>query len=148
MRPIAVTALLLLATGALAEERATTRDAEALVHRAVALIKKDGREKAFAAFNDPKGPFTYRDLYITAYDLNGVCLAHGQKPERIGKSLLNDKDASGKAFVKERVEMAKRNGSGWQEYLFTNPVSKKIEPKVAYFELVDGVIVACGAYKP
>jgi signal transduction histidine kinase len=148
MRTLAAATLLLVAAGALAEERATTRDAEALVHRAVALVQKDGRDKALAVFNDPKGPFTYRDLYVVAYALDGTCLAHAVKPDRVGKNLINDKDASGKLFIKERMELAKRDGKGWQEYLFLNPSTKKVESKVAYFEVVDGLVLMCGAYKP
>jgi hypothetical protein len=49
--------------------------------------------------------------------------------------------------VKERVEIAKRNGKGWQEYKFQNPLTKRVEQKVAYFERVGDVIVLCGAYK-
>jgi signal transduction histidine kinase len=146
---VAVTLLLGFAPAAArADERATTKEAEAMVHQAVALVKKEGKAKAFAVFNDPKGAFTYRDLYIAAYDLEGNCLAHGQKKERIGKNYLAEKDPSGKEFVKERTELAKKDGKGWQEYQFMNPVTKKVERKVAYFEVVDGVILMCGAYKP
>jgi signal transduction histidine kinase len=145
---IAAAALLCFTPLALAEERATTRDAEIMVHRAVAMLKKEGKEKAFATFNDPKGAFTYRDLYIAAYDLDGKCVAHGAKKDRVGKSFLDDKDADGKLFVKERVALAKKDGKGWQEYKFANPATGKVEAKVAYFETVDGVILVCGAYKP
>ena len=136
------------ATGAAAaEERASTKEAELLVRKAVEYVKKNGNEKAFAAFNDPKGPFTYRDLYVTVYDLDGKCLAHGQKKERVGKNLMGDKDPDGKAFVAERVRIAKEKGSGWQQYKFTNPETKQVEDKVAYFERVGDVIIACGAYR-
>ncbi len=138
---------LLVPPAARAEEVATTKDAELMVHRAVALVKKDGKAKAFEVFNDPKGPFTYRDLYIMVYDLSGKCVAHGAKKERIGKNLLEEKDVDGKQFVKERVQIAKEHGRGWQEYKFQNPVTRKIEQKVAYLERVDDVIVMCGAYK-
>lgn len=147
-RRLALAALMFfLPAAALASERATTKDAEGLVKSAVAFVKKEGKEKALAAFSDPKGPFTYRDLYVMAYDLDGKCIAHGAKKERIGKSLIEEKDADGKQFVKERVELAKKNGKGWQEYKFANPVTKTVEQKVAYLEVVDGVIVASGAYK-
>ena len=33
-----------------------------------------GRARALAAFNDRNGPFVYRDLYVFAYDLDGICL--------------------------------------------------------------------------
>ena len=144
----AATLLLALWPAARAEERATTKLAEAMVHKAVEFLKKEGPEKAYATFSDPKGIFTYRDLYITVYDMNGKCLAHGANKDRVGKSLINDKDADGKLFVKERVEIAARDGKGWQEYKFLNPANQKVEIKVAYLERVGDVIVVCGAYKP
>jgi signal transduction histidine kinase len=149
IRSLAVSAVVvLLAPAAVqAADVATTKDAEMMVHQAVAFLKKEGKAKAFAEFSDPKGRFTYRDLYVVAYDLDGNCLAHGQKKERVGKNLLEDKDPDGKLFVKERVKIAKEQGKGWQEYKFSNPATKQIEQKVAYFERVDDVIVASGAYK-
>jgi signal transduction histidine kinase len=131
-----------------AEERALPRDAESLVHRAVGFLRAEGKDKALAVFSDPKGQFTYRDLYIVVYDLQGKCLAHGAKKERIGKSFLAEKDADGKLFVQERVQLAKEKGKGWQEYKFENPTSKKVETKVAYMERVDDFVVLAGAYKP
>jgi signal transduction histidine kinase len=151
MRTIAAVAaaLALLPPLALAEERASTKDAELMVHNAVSLLKKDGPEKAYATFNDPKGPFTYRDLYVVAYGLDGKCLAHGANKARVGKSLIDDKDSDGKAFVRERVKLAKEQGRFWQEYKFLNPATKRVEQKVAYCELTAGdAIVCCGAYKP
>ncbi len=132
---------------AAAEELATTKDAEMMVHQAVAFMKKEGTDKAFAEFDDSKGRFTYRDLYVMVYDMSGKCLAHGAKRERIGKSLLEDKDADGKQFVRERVRIAREHGKGWQDYKFQNPVSKQVEQKVAYLERVGDLIVVCGAYK-
>jgi signal transduction histidine kinase len=149
MRKSIVAALvaITLPLAAMAQEYATTKDAEMMVHRAVSFLKKEGKEKAFAAFSDTAGQFRYRDLYVMAYDMEGRCLAHGAKKERIGKLLIDEKDADGKAFVRERIAIAKRAGKGWQEYKFQNPVSKKIEDKVVYIEVVDGVIVVSGAYK-
>ncbi len=140
-------AAITLGQAAAEEERASTKEAEALVKKAVDYLKKNGKDKAFEAFSDPRGPFTYRDLYIAAYDLGGTCVAHGQKKERVGKNLLEDKDPDGKAFVAERIKIAKEKGSGWQEYKFMNPATQQVEPKVAYFERVDDVIIACGAYR-
>jgi signal transduction histidine kinase len=83
-----------------------------------------------------------------AYTLDGKCVAHGARKDRIGKSLLNDKDVDGKQFVKERIEIAKKDGKGWQEYKYLNPATKAVEHKVAYLERVGDVVVACGAYRP
>jgi len=141
--------LFLLSMGAIcfAAEFGTAAEAEAMVKKAIALIKSEGKEKAFAEFNNLKGKFTDRDLYITVYDLKGICLAHGANSKMIGKDLIDLKDSDGKAFVKERMELARTQGKGWQDYKFTNPVSKKIEPKAMYFEKFEDVVVACGIYK-
>ena len=53
----------------------------------------------------------------------------------------------GKPFVKERVELAQSKGTFWQDYKFTNPVSKKIEPKSMYCENLEDAAVCGGIYK-
>ena len=149
MHKIALIALLLLApTLGKAEDRATTKDAERMVHKAVELVKKDGKDKAFAVFDDPKGPFTFHDLYIFVIDFKGTVLAHGTKPELIGKNDWDRKDKTGKFFTREMIEIAKTKGNGWEEYEFDNPATGKLETKVAYVERVDDFFVGCGAFKP
>jgi cytochrome c len=139
---ILVTTLMIFAA-----DKGTPAEAEALVKKAIVLYKASGRAAAFAEFSTPKGKFVDRDLYIFVYDLNGKCLAHGANQKMIGLDLLEMKDPDGKAYVKERIEIAKTKGKGWQDYKFNNPVSKKIEPKTAYLEKVDDVVIGCGAYK-
>ena len=146
-RIAAVVVAALLPILAVAGDYATTKDAEMMVHRASAFLKAQGPEKAFPAFSDPAGQFRYRDLYVMVYDLEGRCVAHGAKKDRVGKLLIDEKDADGKAFVRERLESVKKHGKGWQEYKFQNPVSKRIEDKVAYFERVGDYVVVSGAYK-
>jgi cytochrome c len=130
-----------------AADYGTAPEAEALVKKAIALIKADGKEKAFAEINNSKGKFVDRDLYIFVYDMKGVCVAHGFNQKMIGKDLSGVKDKDGKSYVKERIEIAKTAGKGWQDYKFTDPVSKKIQQKSAYIERVDELIVGCGVYK-
>ena len=130
-----------------AGEFGTTGEAEALVKKAISQIKADGKDKAFAEINNPKGKYVDRDLYIFVYDLKGVCVAHGFNQKMIGKDLSGMKDKDGKSYVQERIEIAKTKGKGWQDYKFTDPVSKKIEQKSAYIERVDELIVGCGVYK-
>lgn len=119
-----------------------------MVQKAVAAIKADGRDKAFAAIDDPKGPFRDRDLYVVVYDLTGKCLAHGANPRQIGKDLIELRDPDGKFFVKERVELAKTKDSFWQDYKFLDPMTKLIEPKSMYLEKMGDILVGCGIYKP
>src|SRR4030042_5502412 len=88
-----------------AAEFGTAAEAVAMVKKSVQLIKTEGKEKAFAAFCDPKGKFVDRDLYIFVYDMDGKCVAHGFNPKMIGKDLREMKDPDGKYYVKERIEI-------------------------------------------
>jgi signal transduction histidine kinase len=45
------------------------------------------------------------------------------------------------------IDGATAKGSGWSDYKWTNPVTKKIDPKSTYFQKVDDVILGCGVYK-
>ena len=56
-------------------------------------------------------------------------------------------DPDGKAFVQERVELAKSKGKFWQDYKFTDPVTKKVLPKEMYCEKSSDVVVCGGVYK-
>jgi cytochrome c len=144
---IAVVLCLFAAASVSAQQRGTPEEAKKMVEEAIAYIKANGQEKAFAEFNNPRGKFVDRDLYIMVYDMNGTCLAHGANQERIGKNFMASKDDAGNLVVKQRVEMAKTKGLGWQDYVFANPISNKVEPKTAYFEKSGDIIVSCGAYK-
>ena len=42
---------------------------------------------------------------------------------------------------------ANKNGNGWNDYKWTNPVTQAIEAKSSYFEKVDDVVIGCGIYK-
>jgi cytochrome c len=145
---ISISIFLLVAEGVvLAAEFGTPAEAEAMVKKAIGMVKADGKEKAFAEISNPKGKFVDRDLYIFVYDMSGNCVAHGFNQKMIGKDLIEMKDTDGKFYVKERIEIAKTKGKGWQDYKYTNPLSKKIEQKSAYIEKVDDLIVGCGVYK-
>ena len=130
-----------------AEDKASAAEAEAMVKKAVAFIKQNGVEKAYAEFNNKKGSFTDRDLYIVVYGLDGKCLSHGANEKLIGKDLSEAQDVDGKYYVKERIELAKSKQSFWQDYKFTNPVTKKIEPKQMYCERLENTAVCGGIYK-
>ena len=130
-----------------AGDHATKPEATAMVKSGVAFIKANGKEKAYAAFTSKQPPFTDRDLYLTVYGLDGVVRAHGANEKMVGKDLIDLKDIDGKPFVRERIELAKASASFWQEYKFTNPVSKKIEPKEMYCERLDDAVVCAGVYK-
>ena len=130
-----------------AAQKATPEEAKKMVEEAVAYVKANGEEKAVKEFNKPKSKFVKGELYVFAYDLNGVVVAHPVLPQNIGKDFLNTPDSKGKLFRKEAVELMKTKGSGFVDYTFLNPVTKKEEPKTTYYQKTGGLIIGCGAYK-
>ena len=136
-----------MAGSASAEERGTTAQAQAMVKKGIAHIKKNGKEKAFADFNDTGNKdFHDRDLYLFVYDMNGLSLSHGANPKMIGKNLI-DLKVEGKPIIKDMITLLKTKNDGWIDYQWPNPVTKVLETKSSYFEKVDDYFVGAGAYK-
>ena len=145
---LACAALLALAALAhAAEGGATAEQATAMVKKGVAFIKAGGAEKGYAEITSKTSQFKFEDLYLVVYGLDGTVLAHGANPKMVGRNLIDLKDIDGKAFVKERVDLAKEKASFWQDYKFTNPETKKIEPKAMYCERLEQTVVCGGIYK-
>lgn len=146
MQIVAAAMLLTLSAVAAADQYATPREAEQLVAKAVQAIRKDG-PKVYASITDKDAAWVRGELYPVVYDLKGKVLAHGQNPKMVGKDLLEIKDADGKHFIRERMELATKKASFWQDYSFVDPVTKSILPKRMYCERLDETVVCAGIYK-
>lgn len=131
---------------AMADEFATAKQAEAMVAKAIIAIKAN-KQKTYDEITAKDAKWIDRDLYPVVYGLDGKVLAHGQNAKQVGKDLIEMMDADGKPFVKERVDLAKSKGKFWQDYKFTDPISKKILPKQMYCEKLDETVVCAGIYK-
>lgn len=137
-----------LPVGASAAERGTAEEASALVKKGIAYLKANGPEKSYAAFNDPQGQFVDRDLYLFVFDMTGKTMAHGANKKLLDKNLIDLKDADGKAFIKEFIDVANKKGQGWVDYKWPHPVTKAIEHKSSYVEkLNDNTFIGVGIYK-
>ena len=119
----AIAASVIFAGLAAAADGAGKDDAVAMVKKATAFIREQGPDKAYPEITNKAGRFIDRDLYVVVYQLDG------------------------KLYVKERVELAAKQPSFWQDYKFVNPVSKKVEPKQMYCEKLDNTAVCAGIYK-
>ena len=122
-------------------------DAVDLVNKAVALVKEVGKEKALAQFNNPKGPFVKGELYIFAYTMQGVIIAHPMNAKLIGKDMSDVKDTNGKSFTKFFIATVADAGQGWVDYNWLNPVTKEIDSKASYVAKAGDIFVGCGIYK-
>lgn len=120
----------------------------AQVKKGIAFYKSAGKDKAIAEFNNKEGQFAKGEDYIDVHDVAGNCVAHPTTPSLVGLNRLEAADPAGKKFIKEIVDAAKSKPSGWLTYQRKNPVSGKIENKLAYWEVYDGLIFKAGTYDP
>lgn len=130
-----------------AAQLGTADEAVAMVHKAIAHLKANGRDKTIAEANNPKGRFVDRDLYIVIHDTQGKVLANPVLARMVGMDLAPVKDIDGKVFIRERLDMLKTSDHGWNEFKWPNSVTARIEQRQVYFERVDGLVFACGILK-
>ena len=122
----------------------------ALVDKAAALTESKGKT-AFPEFKKKGSEWLKRETYIFIADMNGTILMHPANPELETKSVIDLKDANGKAFMQEFIETAKGKGSGWVDYMWPKPGEKRPSKKRSYVKrtkMPDGemVIVGAGTY--
>ena len=130
------------------EQRVTAKEAEAMVKKGVTYIKGNPRDTAMAEITNKKGMFIDRELYLTVYTMDGTAMAHGANEKFVGKNMIDLRDADGKEHIRERMELAKTKTTFWHDFKFTNPVTKKMEPKSMYCEKSADLVVCGGIYKP
>jgi cytochrome c len=126
----------------------TAADAKALAERAVAHIRAVGRDQAFADFSRPDGGFVDGDLYVFCQDVSGVVVAHGGNPQLVGRNMAGVRGPDGRLANVEINQLGLSQGSGWLEFRWPNPATKRIELKAAYVLKVDDhTVCGSGYYK-
>lgn len=128
-----------------ADSRGGEADAQEMIKRAVALMRREGAAKAYKAFNEPEGKdFKDKDLFVFVYDFQRNVLANGGNARIVGKNLLDVKDAEGIPFVRGMLDMVKSRTKGWYgPYKFSNPQTQEYEKKKTYSEQAVGETMAC-----
>ena len=143
---------LMLVVAPLAQVRAegapSKDEVVAQVKKGIAFYKSVGKDKALAEFNNKEGQFAKGEDYIDVHDVGGTCVAHPVTQSLVGLNRLEAADPSGKKFIAEIVAAAKTKPSGWVSYQRKNPVDGKVENKLAYWEVYDGLIFKAGTYDP
>lgn len=117
--------------------KVTRQDVVNFVNEAVAYGKQNGQAKATADFNNQKGKFVRGELYIYAYNWNGIALANGGNPSLTGQNLIDMTDPNGVKVIQQLIKQA-RAGGGWVSYMWPYPETKINEPKLGYSKAVDG----------
>ncbi len=127
--------------------RATQKEAQELLTRAVDFLKKNGGDKAFAAFNNQQAGFTHDDQYVFAIGIeDGRYRASGASPQLNGMDVRGMKDAAGNPLFEDMISMAKTKGSGTVEYVWRNPATNAVESKHTLIQRVGDVLLGVGYY--
>ena len=121
-------------------------EASALVRRAVALYRERG-PAALQTITGDAAAWTDRDMYVFAFDRQGIYRAFGGNTAKVGTSVREVRGVNGDKLVADAFSCAARGG-GWVDYDFANPVTGEVASKTSYVEPVeDDLVLGCGVYK-
>ncbi|SEH34158.1 methyl-accepting chemotaxis protein [Magnetospirillum fulvum] len=88
------------------------------------------------------------DNYFWINDLDGVLLMHPHRAKAIGTSVLGLKDAAGQLMYVSFLDVARRNGGGFVEYLGRRPGTDINAAKLSYVQTFKpwGWVIGTGIY--
>ena len=122
---------------------------KAMVDRAAALIEKKGKD-TFPEFRKKGGEWFNGDTYLFVARMDGITLVNAAFPAEEGQNRLDLKDADGKPFIREIIDMLKTRNSGWIDYAWRKPGESKPSKKSAYVKKAklgkETVYVGAGIY--
>jgi cytochrome c len=125
----------------------TEDQAQALVEKAVAMLRKEGPDKTLAAINLPSGSFLNRDLYVFVIGPDKKIAADAANPSRVGQDIAPFRDSDGKPWALLVYYQANPDGA-WISYEDMNPQTHRVEDKSTWAVREGDYIVAAGAYSP
>ena len=110
------------------------------------VIAGSPEDKAFQKIDDPNGDFVKGEVYVVVIDKQGVVRANGSNPKIIGVNMWEATDPDGVKFTQLSFSATDKSETAWINYKFTNPASKKIEPKRTFVHRVGDYVLQAGVY--
>ncbi|MDI6719859.1 MAG: transporter substrate-binding domain-containing protein [Methanomicrobiales archaeon] len=129
-------------------------DAMALVNRTAEDIERNAPE-TFRRINAGQAPYKdpeHPDLYVFVYDENVTMVANADNIRQVGVNYRGKTDVTGKPFRDEIVGGALADGTGWVEYVYSDPSQTGLYYKTTYCRRTAGsdgktYIVAAGNFR-
>ena len=86
--------------------------------------------------------------YFFINDFDGINIAHGADASHQGQNNYDLQDAHGAYIIRDMIDIAKNDGSGYYQYYWNNPATGKEETKVAYISRIPDTeyFIAAGFY--
>ena len=122
-------------------------EAQALVERALALIRSSSLAAASAELHSKDSGFVDRDLYIFVIDQQGVYRLHGASPRMEGRPVREVPGIDGERFLHDAWAAASA-GAGWIEYEIQNQQTGTVQAKASFISRLDAkTLIGCGFYQ-
>lgn len=132
-----------------ASEHSTPREARAMFDQAVKYLQANGPEKSWTAFNNRKGAFVKKDLYVYVIDRQGTYIANGAAPDTlVGLNVLDSVDAAGTPLFRQMIAVTDKQPEAQIRYVWLNRKLNQVEPKVAFLHRDGDYILGVGYYAP
>jgi cytochrome c len=120
---------------------------EQLTNGAVNSFYAQGQAATWASISNPFGAYVRGDIYMFAYDFNGLCVAHGENPALVGQNLKNLRDSQGRLLIQEIIKVAQSpEGKGWVEYEWVNARKLSYVRRVTHPETQKSYAISAGYY--
>ena len=86
--------------------------------------------------------------YFFINDFDGINIAHGADASHQGQNDYDLQDTHGAYIIRDMIEIAKNDGSGYYQYFWNNPATGKEETKIAYVSKIPDTeyFIAAGFY--
>ena len=128
-----------------AQQSGNADDAKSLLAKAATAVRAD-KAGALAKFDDPRGGFKDRDLYVFCFDRrSGIVLAGS--PTTKGKDVRTLIDPTGRRFGQEMFTNVKDGDVIIVDYLFPKPNSIVPVAKESFVEGLGDIACGAGYYK-
>lgn len=113
------------------------------------------RNASWAFMNISAGASRYKDnpdIALFVIDTKAIVMAHSSRPGLVGLNETDRADVSGKKFIEAIVTGALKNGSGQEDYIYSDPNRTGLYYKTVYYRLTRGsdgreYIVGCIDFK-
>ena len=126
----------------------TADEARALVERAAALVQRLGWQSAQPELHRKGGDFIDRDLYVFAFDRQGVYRAFSSTPAKVGTALAAISGLDAARLVRDAWSCVDNDDAGWVDYDIVNPTTGAVTPKTSYVcGIGNDLLVGCGVYR-
>jgi cytochrome c len=142
--------LLSLSTTGFAAESASPEEVIAKVKEAAAYIAANG-DSVLPEFDNPKGPWVWKDTYVFVMDCPNDRYAGHPMPDVLNTRISEVVDATGKHIGVTECRMSEENPKGgWVEIMWPKLGQTAPERKICYVYKIPGLpyTVGSGIYEP